>query len=171
MPAKEIQFIDEHDSFFKKWREMVLQYGFPNRGPAPEGIEKWLADCEKLNANAKHYALDYGNLLNRWALNGLRAPYLPEPMQMQNPVLIPNQAPHLTRGGGKLIYVPDILPVPDRDTAREMLAGSDAPGTFSHLEEWHVIVDAKNNGKTSILRFDRVFRLQHYWRVMHGIGG
>jgi hypothetical protein len=168
------QFIDEHERFFIKWRAMVLQHGLPIRGAAPEGIEKWFTDQGKLSTldhDAERYAREFGELLNRWNLYALCAPYLPEPMQIQHPVLLAHQAPHLTRAGGKLIYIPDNVPVPDRDTAREMLSNSNATDSSQHLKEWHAIVNAKNKGKNAVSHFSRLFRLQHYWRVLHNRWG
>jgi hypothetical protein len=165
------QFIGEHDSFFIKWRAMVLQHGLPIRGPAQEGIEQWLTDQAKLSPTATKYAKDFEILLNRWNLYALCAPYLPEPMQIQDPVLLAHQAPHLTRAGGMLIYIPDNVPVPDRDTAREMLTNSNATDSSLHLKDWHAIVNAKNKGKSALSHFSRLFRLQHYWRVLHSRWG
>ena len=162
------QFVKEHDQFFTRWRAQVLKYGLPIRGPLPQGIEKWIDSIEAPNAETIKYAQGYGQLLDRWELADLRAPYLPEPREIQVPVLLPHQANHLTRGGGQLIYLPSNVPVPDRDTARDMMAGAvGAQAAPAHLQEWRKIVHATNTAKNRIPHYARLFRLQHYWLVLH----
>jgi hypothetical protein len=162
------RFVEEHDCFFARWREMVRTYGLPRRGPLPAGIERWFDTLAAPPADAATYAAEYGALLDRWELADLRAPYLPEPREVQFPVLLPHQANHLARGGGTLLYLPSNAAVPDRDAARDMIAASlNAQAAPAHLEEWHQIVHAKNKAKNRIPRFARVFRLQHYWAVLH----
>ena len=60
------------------------------------------------------------------------------------------------------------MPVPDRDTLRDMIAAAtNAAHVPNHLQEWHQIVQATNSAKNRIPRFARLFRLQHYWTVLH----
>jgi hypothetical protein len=94
--------------------------------------------------------------------------YLPQPMQPQSPVLLPQRASFMLRGGGAMIYLPETAPVPDRDTLREMAEAAlvrDANG--EHLREWTEIVAAYSQGKKQIVRYSRLFQLQHFWRVLH----
>jgi hypothetical protein len=142
--------------------------------PGHPGLKDWLrsrGELVRLGRKAENYAREFRDLVNRWDLYTLRAPYLPEPMQTQDPVLLRHQADFLARGAGKLLYLSANAPAPDRDASRAMLTNSKAPPAYLHLREWHALVTANNKSKKSILHFGRLFRLQHYWRVVNSRWG
>lgn len=72
------------------------------------------------------------------------------------------------RRSGTTFYIPDICPVPTRDTLRttieEALRNRHAP---DYLAEWFDIVNSDNVAKNQIPRHGRIFEVQHYFRALH----
>lgn len=165
-------FIDEHDRLLRRWNAHVRRLGFPIRGPLPIGLLDVAPDLERPSDEEIEYAEHYSAFLDRWELAAMQAPYLPEPRQIQAPVLLRSQATHLTRGGGQLIYIPANMPLPDRDDLRQMIGWSrNAAPDRQHMQSWDRIVHVSNGAKNRIARYARIFRLQHYWMILHARWG
>jgi hypothetical protein len=112
----------------------------------------------------------YTRLCRRWSLAGLAGPYLPVPFQPHFPV--PGDQlqllPAMARSAGTLLYFPRTHPLPDRDRLREMIEAAIARQLSPrHLKDWTDLIDSNNPGKKPIVRFERLFRLQHWWRLIH----
>ncbi len=160
------QFIDEHDELIQTHETVIARWGTANFGlpVPPPGFDELPATLQ----DAFHAAdARFVEFFCRWRLHGLAAPYLPNPLQP----LLAGRMPtielqrHLQTGG--LFVVPDTFPVPSRDEFRGMLDDALHSSPPSHLAEWMKLIAAGNTGKQAIVRFARLFELQHYWRVLH----
>ena len=75
--------------------------------------------------------------------------------------------PQLVRAGG-VFCIPDTFPVPSRDELRNLLEGAlhGRKDNDEHLKEWMKLIAKDNVAKKPILRFGRLFLIQHYYRVL-----
>ena len=116
----------------------------------------------------EEFASAFEEFFVRWRLLGLAAPYLPVPLQpLMGGDFPATVLPQVTRAGG-VFCLPDTFPIPSRDDLRNLLEasihGSRKPG---HLEEWMALICAKNSAKKPLVKYARLFQLQHYWRIVH----
>jgi hypothetical protein len=154
-------FCTEHDAFFTTFQVPIREIGGL---PPLDGREMEISDA------LKPCRLAYQALCARWELAGLVGPYLPIPLQPRLPV--PAQAIHLlpamVKSGGVFMYFPRTHPIPNRKELRERiehaLSRASAP---DHIKAWVDLIDAENPGKNGLHRYVRLFRLQHWWRLIH----
>jgi hypothetical protein len=155
------EFVEEHDKFFDMFQKPIREIGaLPPMDDRDSIISRSLKRCR----NA------YELLCTRWELAGLAGPYLPIPLQPHLPVLANalHLLPAMARAGGVFIYFPHSHPLPNRKDLRELIEDARSrASTPAHLKEWAKLVGAKNSGKKGIPHFARLFRLQHWWRVLH----
>ena len=156
-------FLGEHDALLEG-HQAVLVEGFPQ--PA-------LAGCsigerrEATDAEASCVAA-LSAFCNRWRLQSLTAPGLPVPLPLQLPS--PFSPPNGVFGGEGVanLVVPDIYPVDGhgrfRDTVDDAVHGGPPP---EHLADWRKIVAASNTARNAIGRYVRIFRMQHFVRVLY----
>ena len=104
----------------------------------------------------------------RWRLEGMPAPFVPQPMGVHLPVVDLRPVLGHMRQGGTTFYIPDICPIPSRDKLREILEEAlrdrNAP---DYLAEWFEIVHSDNVAKNQIPRYARIFEVQHYLRALY----
>lgn len=103
----------------------------------------------------------------RWRLQGLAGPRIPVPMRPmmsgQFPLSIVQQ---LMRAGGVFNW-PDTFPLYARDELRDLLDSAlRTSDSTEHLQGWRSITDSTNKSKNQINTFERLFRLQHFWRLL-----
>jgi hypothetical protein len=103
----------------------------------------------------------------RWRLRGLAGPRIPIPMQPMMAGQFPlSILPQLMRAGGVFNW-PDTFPLLARDELRDMLANAlDASNSSKHLDDWKRIISSGNRAKNEIGKFERLFRFQHFWKLL-----
>ena len=162
------QFLDEHDAIVERWKEMARRWGFYRLGIQPIEQQFSPGDDSMIDPQWPDYSREFEEFFIRWRLLGLKAPYLPVPLQPlmagQFPVSV---LPQLTRAGG-VFCLPDTYPIPSRDELRNLLEGAiHGSPSPAHLITWSRIIASKNTSKTPIAKFGRIFVLQHYYRILH----
>lgn len=161
------QFLDEHDSLLTQWTSMVQRWGLERLGqPHIPGFALHRND-PAVDEQWPSYRSAFAEFFRRWRLQGLAAPYLPVPRQPLLSGSIPGTMLPQLQGSPGLFFQPDTFPVSSRDSLRGMLDdalhGSPPP---EHLTEWRNVIASDNQARHTLVRFSRLFVLQHYWRVL-----
>ncbi len=160
-------FLAEQQELLDKWKDELVQYGIPQMGPVVRDVSKLPVDVAARPGTLDDFVQGFEGFFVRWRLQGMAAPFLPQPLPPQMPVpLLEHILGHM-RHGGQTFYLPDTYPVPSRDELREImeiaLRGHEAP---EHLAEWMQIVHSSNPARTPLKRFARLLGVQHYWRAI-----
>lgn len=154
-------FLDEHDSLLRRHLELIGVHGIPRP------LLSMPTQTTKQIDPSPAWVLEFREFFLRWRLQSLAGPNLPLPLELQIPML--SRLNGLNAGPGTItVAISDIHPNPQRGvfdaTLEDALRGSAPP---QHLADWIAIVRKGNTAKNAIGRFGRVFRLQHYWRLLH----
>jgi hypothetical protein len=156
-------FLNEHDALLKKYARQISRWGVASFAfsPFPKDVD---ADSQQQFIDANRRFVDF---FTRWRLQGLAAPYLPIPVQPLMTGSLPESilAAYLRNGG--MFVIPDTFPIPSRDEFRNMLEGTLRSAPPEHLAEWMAVVAGNNTAKRAIVRFARLFELQHFWKVLY----
>lgn len=160
-------FLDEHDSLLREWLEMVKRWGLDRLGLSlPNGLLR-MESNPALDPRWSDYTAAFEAFFTRWRLQGLAAPYLPIPLRPLMGGDFPSSVvPQVNRAGGAFC-LPDTFPVPGeslREMMEDALRGSEPP---EHLKEWQELISARNAARKPLVRYARLFELQHYWRILH----
>lgn len=160
-------FLGELDDLVTTWAAMARRWGFDRLGIVlPRGMFLE-GDDPKADPRWDGYNAAFEQFFGRWRLLRLAAPYLPDPLQPlmggQFPISI---LPQIMRSGGAFV-MPDTFPIPSRDSLRGILEDSLHGATPDHLDEWMAIVASDNTAKKPLLRYSRLFEVQHYLRILH----
>ena len=125
-------------------------------------------DAQLAQGRLEQYVRAFEEFFIRWRLEGMPAPFVPQPMGPYLPVVDLRPVLGHMRQGGTTFYIPDICTVPSRDKLRELLeeALRDRSGP-DHLAEWFGIVQSDNAAKNQIPRYARIFEVQHYLRALY----
>ena len=160
-------FLDEQDQLFQTWHQEIQEWGPQQLGRATSGnipAELKTTPTRRIAA----FSEAFEQLFLRWRLAGMAARNLPVPLTPQAPVSAPILAMGPINKVGALVYLPDTFPIPSRDELRgileDALRGSCGP---SHLAGWAQIVRGNNPAKNQIIRYARLFELQHYYRILN----
>ncbi len=170
------QFTREHDELLKEHRTTISAVGLPTIG----NFNLANADAEvlaagKLNTgrvedNGEKACLeDFQDFYVRWRLQGLNAPYVPEPLGPQFPVLDPQRMSNQMAAGGLTLFLPDTFPTPGRDELRELVEqalGRHSASSAEHLRGWREIIASESKARNQLARYARIARLQHYWTAL-----
>lgn len=154
------QFLDEHDALLSRCGTQIQQLGFPHPARLGEPVPN------TSNSVQTDWVDDLRRFYARWRLQSMVLPYLPRPLSYEIPSI---QVPACEKDAGILnVSIPDIYSTPGRGPFNEMiedaLRGTARP---ENLNEWLRIVQSGNMGKKVIPMYERWFRLQHYWRLLH----
>lgn len=162
-----LAFLDEHRQIFEDWTEETADNGIPNMGPVVPVAEQ-VADAQRAEGDTERFIEDFEQFFIRWRLDGMPAPFVPQPLTLCLPVTDLRPVLGHMRHGGKTFYIPDICPVPSRDKLRQMLEESlrERSGP-DYLAEWFDIVHSDNVAKNQIPRYARIFEIQHYLRALY----
>ena len=164
------QFLEEHDALFENRMFVCREHGIPKRqltnlSDLPEEYKPYFQPPDSFGAAA---AKDFSTFFDRWRLQGMAAPYLPEPLSARLPVIGLALVTNQMLAGGRVFYLPDILPVLGNNDLRlileDILRSRTAP---EHLAGWMRIVRASNSAKNQMVALARRFQLDHFWRVLH----
>lgn len=160
-------FVREHDDLLYQHAATIRAYGIPElKSPNLDGLPAGFID----ETDRQPVDETFSRFFGRWRLARLPAPYLPEPLSPQIPLHAVGLVSSGMREGGRLFYLPDILPVPSRDDLRSVLEDSlraRSDGAHEHLTDWMRLVCGSNPAKNAITTLARRLRLQHFWRVLH----
>jgi hypothetical protein len=161
------RFLKERNELFARWQSELERNGIPQSGetfletvPPSKAVQRITSDTTKrfLDAFAQFYA--------RWRLVQLVTGELPEPLAPQIPVRTPLALLSHMEAGGVTLYQPDTVPVPPRDTLRDVLEDVRIGNENAHLGEWITVVRKGRANNESITRFERLLVLHHYWTVL-----
>ena len=162
------QFLGELDGLLETWADMVRRWGFDRLGIIQLNGMYLPGDDPAADPRWADYRSAFEEFFTRWRLRGMAAPYLPIPLEPgmsgQFPVSV---LPQVMRSGGAFV-LPDTCSVPSRDELRWMLDDSLHRGPApEHLTEWMELVARDNTAKKPFIMFERLFELQHYFRLLH----
>jgi len=160
-------FLREHRAIFGSWKEETSQNGIPVMGPVVSDAQEF-SGVQDDKGDKAEFVRQFEDFFARWRLEGMPAPFVPQPMGPHLPVADLRRVLGHMHSGGTTFFFPDICSVPSRDNLREILEQTlrdvSAP---DYLKEWFDIVHSGNVAKNQILRYARIFELQHYMRVLH----
>lgn len=127
----------------------------------------------QMDTTSNPAAIAMREFCQRWRLQSITGPQTMLPLGVQFPVMLPAMSAAHAEHSGALLYVPDIVPLPDREELRLMLEDSarSTAATADHLSEWIELVRADTQGKKSIEKFARWYVVQHYMRVLYSRHG
>lgn len=155
-------FLGEQAAFVSRWAQMIRMAGLDGTTPRKrEVIADYLADY-------RSFTIARDEFLARWQLTGLAGPHLPTPPMPHVPLaggvrtVLPN--PDL----GTTLFLPTIHPLPERQELLRMIDDVMRRHRLpEHLKEWAELIATDNPGRAKAFpRFQRIFLLQHYWRVL-----
>jgi hypothetical protein len=160
-------FLEEHQKLFQQWADEVAKQGIPRMGPVLSDGQSF-PGAQLAEGHFEQFLHEFEEFFIRWRLEGMPAPFAPQPMGVHLPVVDLRPVLGHMRQGGTTFYIPDIFPVPSRDKLREImeeaLRDQNSP---AHLEEWLEIVHSDNVAKNQIPRYGRIFEIQHYVRALY----
>lgn len=160
-------FVEEHWRIFESWRDEVTQHGIPRMGPVVRDASA-VPGAQLAEGRTESFLRQFEEFFIRWRLEGMPAPFVPNPMGPSLPVIDLRPVLGHMRRGGTTFHIPDTFPVPSRDELRSMLEDALRERTApDHLAEWFEIVHSENVTKNQIPRYARIFEVQHYLRVLH----
>jgi hypothetical protein len=154
-----------HDQIILDWEELLRVTGFVGIGSGvseryfSSSVMDFISE-ERLQQCHANFAQFFG----RWRINGLVAPYLPKVLSISASATPPIPRLHNADANSVFLTIPDIMPVPSRDTLRSII--DDALATKSdrsHLEDWLPLVSIRSRSSRELERYARIFELQHYW--------
>lgn len=142
----------EQKRLFARWQKPVLRHGLP---------------AVRTVAGPERYVAAVADFCARWGLIGLGGPFLPSPARPQVPVPASQRLADQMAALGTTFFLPSLFPLPDRRQLRQMI--EEAMGRHRvppHLQKWNDLIEGDSQAKKAIERYARLFRLQHYWRVL-----
>lgn len=158
------QFLDEHERFFDAHWSDFDEVGLPTP-PIPD--EATIPPEWARSRSDEPFAMALRDFCDRWRLQSMVAPFLPQPLAPQFSSLLPAHAAQHSPSGAR-ISVPDTFPIYSGDEVQRMVEDAvRGSGLPEHLAEWHEIAQAENVGKSRIGRFGRLFEIQHYTRILY----
>jgi hypothetical protein len=161
------QFLDEHDALFTEWSEVVQRWGLDRLGILLPREGFLPGDDPTADPRWPDYSAAFDEFFTRWRLQKLAAPYLPVPLQPLMAGCFPTTVVQQVNRAGGAYCLPDTFPVPSRDDLRNMLEDSlHGSSTPDHLKEWMAHIARDNAARRPLIRFARLFELQHYWRII-----
>lgn len=154
-------FVREHDDLFTRHRRRIRQNGIPQ----PIMTSGKPGECFRKCRNGVGWINEVRTFCQRWRLQSLAGPNLPCPLAPQIPCIRPDVP---TIMGSTAALIPDTFPVSGTGAVAEaMQDGAHGGAKPEHLADWLHIIAKDNTAKNAIGRFARLFRLQHFWRVLH----
>ncbi|MEE8170553.1 MAG: hypothetical protein V3T70_08400 [Phycisphaerae bacterium] len=109
---------------------------------------------------------DLSAFCGRWRLAQMVTRVLPEPLAPNAAVADPSSLPRHHLEGAVMLYLPDTMPVPPRDTLRNMLEQNRRSLDNAHLTEWSNMVRSDRTNNREIESFGTMFILNHYLRIL-----
>jgi hypothetical protein len=163
------QFLGELDELLATWSPMVRRWGFDRLGIVlPTGGMFLPGDDPTADVSWGGYSGAFEQFFGRWRLRGMGAPYLPVPLEPLMSGRFPLSVLQQVMNSGGAFVLPDIYPVPSRDQLRGMLDDAlHRSDGRDHLTEWMGLIAKDKAVKTPLIKFGRLFEVQHYCRLLH----
>lgn len=152
-------FRSEHDDLVQTHANVV------GCGP-PVFTQQAVEDDTELDGEQSDLMDRWRSFYSKWRINKLVAPGLPDPAGVQWTDLGRDFTPDHLRESTRGPKVSDIQMLPGGDTLRELMADLSPIEEDWHLRDWKRLIDPSNPSKNQIDRYARLFRLQHYWKVL-----
>jgi hypothetical protein len=159
-------FLDEHDALLRKWMPLAARLDMKLLGRDLPFERFQHASAELTEETWKTCDSDFKSFLERWRLQSLAAPYLPN--LIEPTLTLGEQVPanFFPRSGTLYLSVPDISPIPPEPILRPMMEKArKEQANAEHLTEWFDLVSIHTNRKKSFESFIRRFEVMHYWRA------
>jgi hypothetical protein len=161
------QFVAERDDLFTSCAAEVEEHGVPRSGPTIAGDGRLARRVRRIRCGSTNRFLDrFAQFYARWRLQHLITRELPMPLAPQSPIITPLALLTQMRLGSVGYYQPDIVPIPSRDSLRNMLEDVRVHGQHEHLAEWHSICRSSRQNDHAMRRYGKIFVLQHYWSLL-----
>ncbi|MEX1039830.1 MAG: hypothetical protein WDZ51_04325 [Pirellulaceae bacterium] len=161
-------FIEEQEQLVQDLRQEIRQWGTAPFHLSQPAMPKYLEINNEGHFDLSRTMAMFQEFLARWRLSCLTGPDLPVPQgPMMDGDILPAMMRQLSAAGG-LFFVPDTVPLPSRDDLRDMLGESlHKRADQSHLTEWQDLIANDRPDRGPLRKFQRLFKLQHYWRLLH----
>lgn len=163
------QFIEEHDDLYSEYAAILSKWGSePKRLPLSETLFGVVSGRDPYqDPRWNDFSQERNDFYFRWRLTEMRGPYLPIPLGSHTNLTVPVSYFLWSERMTGLYFLPDIVPMPSREEFRLSVNESRRRiDDADQLREWKRIIAGDNQGKNQIDRFARVFKLQHYWRIL-----
>ena len=148
------QFIQEHDQIILHWEELLRVTGFVGIG---SGVSERYFSSSVMDSISEERLeqchANFSQFFGRWRINGLAAPYLPKVLSISASVTPPIPRLHNADANSVFLTIPDIMPVPSRDTLRSII--DDVLATKSdrsQLEDWLPLVSIRSRSSRELER-------------------
>lgn len=164
------QFHAEHRELMRDLGDEYFRHGPPQRPyDSPEQLRQMAST--KLKSASATVDPAFNAFSTKWRLSCLTAPFLPVPLPIQAPTIDTPLGQHFqTQVGMRSIAIPDIFPMPSGSEVQELLEGAttspEAPDN-QHLSEWLELCSKSNRNQPPFQRYERLFELQHYTRILY----
>jgi hypothetical protein len=161
------KFVSEFAELISNYLSEISSWGFANVGLPVPSRQPLAIEAPSDQPRWGEYEAAALAFCMRWRLQGLAGPRLPVPMR---PMMSGNFSlaivEQLMRAGGVFNW-PDTFPLFARDQLRDLIrdALSSSQDT-EHLHEWKSIISSDNKAKNQFATFERLFRFQHFWRLL-----
>lgn len=159
-------YIDERDKYCARWAQRISEFGLPVVGlglSAP--LRRPALGKLTHNPQLKAFVEEFAEFCGRWRLNGLTTPELPVPLSPQLGVPATDKLPPALLDTAELTWKPSIFPASfgrdiDFDERRRRRTET------AHLTDWLALTGPERSNDQQMDRYGRIFRLQHFWRVL-----
>jgi hypothetical protein len=159
-------FLSEHDVLLQQWMPLAARIGMNLLG-IDFPFER--VDSGSLNLNEETWRTcdsAFKSFLQRWRLQSLTAPYLPNLIEVTLSQGEQLPAKFYPRSGTLYLTTPDVAPIPPESLLRPMMERARKQSTDAeHLAEWFKLVSIHTNRKKPFEGLSRRFELMHYWRA------
>jgi hypothetical protein len=150
-------FVREHDELFAAHREDIRSQGIPRPLLAQLGRSELSPAPDPTG-----FVNAFRGFCQRWRIQSLTGPYLPLPAA----VLAPSLLPQHQLEGTLTIQIPDVVSIAGEGPLRDAVNDARDSSLPPYLDGWKAIVASSNSAKNVFPRYVRLFRLQHFRRVL-----
>ena len=161
------EFLAEHDRLMADFQPEIERWGFPQHAP-PVLSGTVPSNSEQTNERINTYGKACDSFFLKWRLLTLAAPGLPLPLQPGMPIAAKKHVHERPQQVGKSFYFPDTFPIPSSEDLRKQLQESlrESEPRPAHMAEWDAMIRNDNPAKNRLLRYGRLFEIQHYCRLL-----
>jgi len=153
-------FLDEHDRLFDKATQELPTISIPQMSEARCSGNQLPDGWERQSVETGNIAADFRDFCARWQLTEFAGPYLPKPIEVR----ISN--PFAPNAGAPQFQLPATIAIDGKGLVRELISDCQRQSVGDHLREWLEIIGPDNQGRKSLYRYERIFELQHFGRIL-----
>lgn len=160
-------FLSERDALFTTWAAETARHGIPQTGATIRPVPSGTGLAKKVTGQRmQRFLKEFTDSYTKWRLQHLVTKELPVPLAPQSPVLSPQAFLEQLRSRAVSYTQPDTMPIPPRDSLRDMLDDQYGGEEKDHLKRWLRVIRRGRSNNESIIAFGQIFTVQHYWRVI-----